>query len=209
MKQQLLCLFPLQVVLFPRTPLPLHIFEDRYKQMIADLIEDNSEFGVVLAGDKGICNMGCSASIEKVLEKYPDGRMDLLAIGRRRFEIVGLDEEKPYLRGEVMFFDDEEFETTADETRARVLECYNEIREIGSVEDGGDIEVEDSQLSFQIAQAVPDLNFRQMLLATRSEADRMKQLAEFLPAFASRQRKIQHAKTLAPRNGHATWPSRP
>ncbi|MGI8741073.1 MAG: LON peptidase substrate-binding domain-containing protein [Bryobacteraceae bacterium] len=207
MKQQLLSLFPLQVVLFPRTPLPLHIFEERYKQMIADVIAENSEFGVVLAGDKGICNMGCSAAVDKIVEKYPDGRMDLLTIGRRRFEILALDEEKPYLRGEVTFFDDEEFEPTAEETRQRVLDCYKEMREAGSAEDEGELDVGDSQVSFQIADAVPDLNFRQMLLATRSESERMKQLAEYLPSFASRQRKIQYAKTVAPRNGHASWPS--
>jgi Lon protease-like protein len=207
MKQQLLPLFPLQVVLFPRTPLPLHIFEERYKEMIADVIAENSEFGIVLAGDKGICNMGCSAAIDKVLEKYPDGRIDLLAMGKRRFEILALDEEKTYLRGEVTFFDDEGFEPPAEESRQRVLDCYKDMQESGSVEDVGEPEWDDSQVSFQIAQAVPDLNFRQMLLATRSEAGRMKQLAEFLPSFASRQRKIQHAKTVAPRNGHGSWPT--
>src|SRR5258707_1321144 len=122
MKQHIIPLFPLNVVLFPRTPLPLHIFEDRYKQMIADVLEDKSEFGVVLAGEKGICNTGCTAAVEKVLERYPDGRMDLLTVGRRRFEIIGLDDDKPYLRAEVTFFDDEEFEPAATETRDRVVD---------------------------------------------------------------------------------------
>ena len=80
MKQRMLPLFPLNVVLFPRTPLPLHIFEDRYKQMITEVLEDKSEFGVVLAGEKGICNSGCTAAVDKVLEQYPDGRMDLLTV---------------------------------------------------------------------------------------------------------------------------------
>src|SRR5947209_11358064 len=138
MKQHMLPLFPLNVVLFPRTPLPLHIFEDRYKQMIADVLEDKSEFGVVLAGEKGICNSGCTAVVDKVLERYPDGRMDLLTIGRRRFEILTLDDDKPYLRGEVSFFDDEEFEEIAPETRERVVAFYKDMREVADVDESID-----------------------------------------------------------------------
>ncbi len=206
MKRLLLPLFPLQVVLLPGTPLPLHVFEERYKEMIAEVLDAKSEFGVVLAGDKGICNMGCTASIEKVLEKYPDGRMDVLTIGRRRFEILALDDEKPYLRGEVSFFDDEDFEPTADETRQRVLDSYKVMQEIGEAEEAGEPELDDPQVSFQLARTVSDLNFRQLLLSTRSESSRMKQLADFLPSFASKQRQILHAKAVAPKNGHAKWP---
>src|ERR1700675_741365 len=101
MQQELLPLFPLPVVLFPRTPLPLHIFEERYKEMIRDVLDSHAEFGVVLAGEKGIVNMGCTAIVDNVLKRYPDGRMDLLAVGRRRFEILQLDDEKSYLRGQV------------------------------------------------------------------------------------------------------------
>ena len=82
--------------------------------------EHGQPVGVVLAGEKGICNSGCTAVVDKVLERYPDGRMDLLTIGRRRFEIVTLDDDKPYLRGEVSFFDDEEFEEIAPETREQL-----------------------------------------------------------------------------------------
>src|ERR1700730_8696586 len=133
MKQQMLPLFPLSVVLFPRTTLPLHIFEDRYRQMIGDVMEDKSEFGVVLAGEKGICNSGCTAVVDKVLEQYPDGRLDLLAIGRRRFEILTLDDDKPYLRGEVSFFDDEEFDQTAADLRERVIGFYKDMRDVADV----------------------------------------------------------------------------
>lgn len=206
MKQHMLPLFPLNVVLFPRTVLPLHIFEERYKQMIADVIDGQSEFGVVLAGEKGICNSGCTASVDKVLQKYPDGRMDLLTVGRRRFEILNLDDEKPYLRAEVTFFDDEEFEDTAAETRERVIGLYKSIQDVSDAGDPSDLDMDDPQLSFQLAQPVSDLNFRQLLLATRSESSRMKQLAEFLPTFIARERQVRHAKVVAPRNGHAKWP---
>ncbi len=204
MEQRLLPLFPLQVVLFPRTTLPLHIFEDRYKEMMGDVVESKSEFGVVLAGEKGICNTGCTAIVDKVLERYPDGRMDLVAVGRRRFEILSLNDEKSYLRGSVDFFDDEEFEPIPPELKKRAVDGFEALREVE--EDAFEPEMADLQLSFQLAQIVPDLNFRQMLLATRSEADRIKQLVDFFPSYTLRQRQIQHVKTVAPRNGHGKWP---
>ena len=199
-------LFPLQVVLFPRTALPLHIFEERYKAMIGDVLKGNSEFGVVQAGEKGIVNTGCTASIEKVLKTYPDGRMDLLTIGRRRFEIIMLNDEKPYLRGAVEFFDDERADPIAPDVRKRVMDAYNDIRSLEQPETLREPEMSDPQLSFQLAQLVPDLDFRQILLATRSEADRMRRLAEFFPSYSSRQRQIQHVRAVAPTNGHAKRP---
>jgi Lon protease-like protein len=206
MPGDLLPLFPLQVVLFPRTTLPLHIFEERYKQMIADVSRANSEFGVVLAGEKGIVNTGCTATVEKVLKKYPDGRMDLISMGRRRFEIILLNDEKSYLRGAVEFFDDEASDPIPPEVRERVVNSYNDLRSIEESESGHEPELSDPQLSFQLAQVVPDLDFRQMLLATRSEADRMRRLAEYFPSYSSRQRQIQHARAVAPTNGHAKRP---
>lgn len=203
MPEELLPLFPLQVVLFPRTSLPLHIFEDRYKQMIADVQRGHSEFGVVLAGEKGIVNTGCTATVEKVLKKYSDGRLDLISLGRRRFEIILLNDEKPYLRGAVEFFDDENSDPIPPEVRKRVIDSYNDLRSIAQSEPVQEPEMSDPQLSFQLAQAVPDVDFRQVLLATRSEADRMRRLAEFFPNYNSRQRRIQHARALAPTNGHA------
>src|SRR5271165_5447766 len=68
MEQSLLPLFPLNVVLFPRTPLPLHIFEERYKEMIGKAIRDQSEFGIVLAHENGIGNAGCTVTVEKLLQ---------------------------------------------------------------------------------------------------------------------------------------------
>src|SRR5580704_9048406 len=183
MPQPLLPLFPLGLVLFPRTPLPLHIFEDRYKEMMRDVLDSKAEFGVVLAGEKGIVNMGCTAVVDSVLKRYPDGRMDVLAVGRRRFEILGLDDEKPYLRGQVEFFDDEEFEPSAPETQRRALEGYNSLIELEKPEGATSPELNDPQLSFQLAQVVPDVDFRQVLLSTRSESERMKRLADFLPGY--------------------------
>ena len=105
---RLLPLFPLQLVVFPGSAVPLHIFEERYKEMVGEAEARSSEFGIVLVKDGGIANAGCTVVVEKVLRRYPDGRFDLIARGQRRFEIMSLDQEKDYLRGEVEFFADEE-----------------------------------------------------------------------------------------------------
>ncbi len=203
MEQPLLPLFPLQVVLFPRTPLPMHIFEERYKAMMAELLPKHGEFGVVLASEKGVVNMGCTASIQKVLKTYEDGRLDILTAGRRRFEILLLNDDEPYLRGAVEYFDDDVFDDTPAPVRERVLKSFELLREIDPPPALHDPELTDPQLSFQLAQSLSDLAFRQVLLSTRSEAERMRQLAEFLPQHIARERHATHVRAVAPLNGHA------
>jgi len=200
MQQGLLPLFPLQVVLLPGAELPLHIFEDRYKEMMAEVIRDRIEFGVVLANEKGIVNTGCTATVDRILRQYPDGRMDIVTHGRRRFEIMMLNDERSFLRGTVEFFDDEDAVPPAEEVQQRAIRGYNELQAIASEEPLEN--TADPQLSFRLARPVQDLSFRQVLLNTRSEAERLKRIAEFLPNYLTRQRRIQHAKSLAPRNGH-------
>ena len=100
-------LFPLEVVLFPEAALPLHIFEDRYREMVSVCLAEKIAFGVVCAQREGLAVVGCTAEIVRVLEKYPDGRMDILCQGSRRFEIENLDNSRSFLQAEVDFFDDE------------------------------------------------------------------------------------------------------
>ena len=197
MQDGLLPLFPLQVVLLPGSQLPLHIFEDRYKEMIAEVLRDKLEFGVVLASEKGIVNTGCSATIDRVLKEYPDGRLDILTRGRRRFEVLLLNDERSFLRGAVEFFDDDEpdpSEPAGPDLLRNVMAGFNELESV---------DTSDPRLSFRLAQEVPDLGFRQTLLTMRSEAERMRQIAGFLPGFLERRRKIQHTKSVAGSNGHA------
>jgi Lon protease-like protein len=201
MQQGLLPLFPLQVVLLPGAELPLHIFEDRYKEMIGEILRSRHEFGVVLASEKGIVNTGCTATVDRVVKRYPDGRLDILVRGRRRFEILLLNDERSYLRGSVDFFDDEQSTQPSPEIRQRAIEGFNQLQALSSSQPLEDSQLANPQLSFLLAQPVPDLGFRQSLLATRSEAERLKQLADFLPSFVVRQKHIQHVKEVAPRNG--------
>ena len=202
MQQGLLPLFPLQVVLFPGGELPLHIFEDRYKEMIGEVLKQRQEFGVVLASEKGIVNTGCTATIDRVLRTYPDGRMDIITRGRRRFEILLLNDERTFLRGAVDFFDDDKADPVAPDVQQRAIDGYNQLQALSSSRPLEDAASQDPRLSFRLAQPVPDLAFRQVLLTTRSEAERLRQLAEFFPSHLLRQRRIQHVKDVAPRNGH-------
>jgi Lon protease-like protein len=103
----LLPLFPLKVVLFPCALLPLHVFEERYKLMIGHCLEAKAPFGVVLiregeevGGVAEPCEIGTSARIARV-QRLPDGRMNLVAIGGDRFRITALDHSEPYLQGDI------------------------------------------------------------------------------------------------------------
>jgi Lon protease-like protein len=207
MPKGMIPLFPLQLVVFPRVHLPLHIFEDRYKQMVGDAIRDGSEFGIVLAKEDGILSSGCTVKVEKVLEMYPDGRMDILTRGQRRFEIVSLNEEKDYLQAEVAYFDDDDLAPVAAELRDQALANYRALSHLASARGHSDPDLEDRQVSFQVAQAVPDLEFLSTILRDRSESARLRQFNQFVAEYLPRQRSIERMKDLAPTNGHGTKPA--
>jgi Lon protease-like protein len=206
MSSRLIPLFPLQVVVFPRTRLPLHIFEERYKEMVANAIRDESEFGVVLAKDDGIVNAGCTVKVEKVVEMYSDGCMDILTLGQRRFEIVSLNEEKSYLQGEVSYFDDEDFSPPPLELRNEAVSHYHALSALRTGRPATP-DLGDAQLSFQLAQALPDLDFLNRLLRQRSEASRLKELNRYLSEYVPRQRTIERMRDLAPTNGFGRKPA--
>lgn len=200
MQGTLLPLFPLRVVLFPGAPLPLHIFEDRYKEMIGEAVRNGSEFGVVQAGEKGILNVGCTATVHEVINRYDDGRLDILTIGRRRFEIYLLDEEKSYLRGAVTFFDDDDMEPAPVELKAMALAG---LKLLSAGEEGAEApDYTDPQLSFKVGQLITDLPFRQMLLALRSETERLRHIASYLPDYLAKLKRVEHIRKVAPTNGH-------
>ncbi len=100
-------LFPLGLVMLPQMPLPLHIFEERYKLMIGECLERHTAFGIVFFNGSDIQAIGCTAQILKVLKRYHDGRLDILTRGAKRFRIKDIYDRKPYLEGRVSFFEDE------------------------------------------------------------------------------------------------------
>ncbi|HTH14015.1 MAG TPA: LON peptidase substrate-binding domain-containing protein [Spirochaetia bacterium] len=100
-------LFPLNVVLFPNQPLPLHIFEPRYKVLVQDCLSADRDFGVLLVHQGQLFQNGTCARIENILERFDDGRLKILTLGKKRFRVKRILEGKPYLEGEVEFWDDE------------------------------------------------------------------------------------------------------
>ena len=104
---QIISLFPLGVVLMPHMEMPLHIFEERYKVMINECLEQNREFGVVNYDGTNIRSIGCTAEIRGVVKEYEDGRMDIMTQGNIRFVIKDMDQSRIYLQAKVLFFEDE------------------------------------------------------------------------------------------------------
>lgn len=207
MPREMLPLFPLGAVLLPGARLPLHVFEERYKAMIGAAIDGESEFGIVLAKDEGIARVGCAAVVEEVVRRYPDGRMDIIALGHSRFEIESLNQDMEYLRAEVRYFEDEPI---AGEPPRRLLRQARRIferlrraqpdREITEPDEGSPTP------SFQFAQAIDDADFRQQLLVLRSESDRLQHIVNQWPEYEAKRRLIERLREAAPTNGHGKWP---
>lgn len=121
-------LFPLPVVLFPGAELPLHIFEERYKLMIGKALDEQTPFGVVFwdGESTSVAETGCTASISDV-KKLDDGRMNLMTTGERRFKIVDVIQEQPYIVATVEFLEDN---GTGDKTDALVKDIAAVLKEI-------------------------------------------------------------------------------
>ena len=122
----LLPLFPLDLVLFPETALPLHIFEPRYREMISECLAEKKHFGVVRAKDDGIAEIGCTTEIVDVPKKYDDGRMDILTLGRERFEVMHVNQERSFLQAEVVYSQDE-LSLSSPEERAQAMKLHGEL----------------------------------------------------------------------------------
>jgi Lon protease-like protein len=177
--EPLLPLFPLDLVLLPHTNLPLHIFEERYKEMIQDCLRNRWEFGMLAVQDQSVHNIGCTALISEVLQKFPDGRLNILVRGRRRFEISQLNDEKSYLRGKPEFFDDDATESpAAEELREHALQLYRRLQELAKWDNqslqGPSPTITDMQLSYKLVAGMPaSLEWKQSLLELRSERQRL------------------------------------
>jgi Lon protease-like protein len=190
-------LFPLDVVLFPGASLPLHIFEERYKEMIGLCLADGSSFGVVRAQQDGLAVVGCTARILRVLHEYEDGRLDIVCRGDSRFEISSLEESQSFLEAEVDFFDDDGA-LASREQREHCAALHFETLELAGIEVATMHISLDGPVSFALASALPtDLGFKQQLLAIRSDAERTQRLREFyeaiLPQLRSQEQKLRPA----------------
>jgi Lon protease-like protein len=197
----LIPLFPLDVVLFPGTPLPLHIFEPRYKEMIRECLAQNRMFGVVRQIEQGLAEVGCTAEIVTIVKEYEDGRMDLVTEGRRRFEVLQVNEERSFLRAEVLMIEDEPTSPEQKDTD-RATSLHSELLAMAGARQ--DLSAADpAALSFYLAGSLPlDLDFKQKLLSLRSEPERLTLLISYLEQLIPRIQRAAKAKQKAGGNGH-------
>lgn len=210
-------MFPLDLVLLPGAALPLHIFEPRYREMIGECLEFKRAFGVVRARElpeqreqeetriesPRMADIGCTAEIISVVNKYPDGRMNIVTRGLQRFEILEINRSRPFLQADVLYLQDTPGSPLPDKiTRAVALQ--GEILTLAGAQAEGSTSVRDGLLSFHLASSLPlDLDFKQRLLEISSESERIEALISFFEAVLPNLRRATHVRKKAGGNGHA------
>jgi Lon protease-like protein len=196
----LLPLFPLEIVVFPGAPLPLHIFEPRYKEMIGECLSHNRPFGMVRAKENALSAIGCSARIINVIKKYEDGRLDIAAEGAQRFQIIQVNQERSFLQAEVAFFDDEP-SIVSKSAADTVIELHEQL--FAMMGQTVEVERDAAYLSFRLAQDLPvDLDFKQTLLEMKSETERVEILTEYYRATIPKIENSLRVRQRASGNGH-------
>jgi ATP-dependent Lon protease len=211
-------LFPLPIVLFPGVPLPLHIFEPRYRQMLEDIRAGNSLFGLSFfdtsltereAPPPG--HIGCVAELAET-QLLPDGRSNILTIGVIRYRAEGyVDRGDPYLVAQVSFFEDEEEDPhLLTENSGQVSELFTRIaravrtinNERASLPDISDTDPQ--RLSFLVAAALEmETELKQELLELRSTSERLRRLRDMLKRAVRSYEERARIHDLAKGNGHS------
>ena len=188
---EMLPLFPLGAVLYPGMLLPLHIFEERYRQLIRDLLDraEPRRFGVIairkgretgIDGVHSLYKVGCTATLRRV-DRRDDGRFDIVTLGSQRFRLLRLDQTRPYLQGEVEMLTEEPADPAAAAPAVRAIQAaFREYLDALTEWGGATVRLEElpdepELLSFIVAAAVViDLPERQAMLA---EPDTLRRLA--------------------------------
>jgi len=193
-------LFPLGIVLLPEEVVPLHIFEERYKLMIGQCLEEEREFGIVWLSDSGLRDIGCSAAITELLETLDDGRMNILVRGTRPFRLLRRIEDLPYPAGDIELLDDDGTDpapASLEQTRERYAELVERLTE--SRPDDAQL---DSLGAYGIAATIDFAHdAKQSLLESRSEDERLAMLSELISAAMKRVDYVERAGERAKSNG--------
>jgi Lon protease-like protein len=177
-------LFPLGIVLLPSEQIPLHIFEDRYQELIGECLAEEQEFGLLYADEEGLREIGTRAAVTEILDRFEDGRLNIVAEGRERFRLLELTEGRSFQTGIVEPLADEQDTADPEDTR-HALELFHRLVELT----GAEVEeprLDAPQLSFELAgrfEFAPEL--KQRLLQLTSEHRRMQLLAELLAGAAT------------------------
>jgi Lon protease-like protein len=193
-------LFPLGIVALPGEVVPLHIFEERYKAMIADCLDDDREFGIVWMSDDGLRPIGCACEVTEVLERMDDGRMNILTRGTRPFRVVDRQDDHPYPAGTIEFLADRDEDLQPDAAR-QAREAYADLVE-RATDDRPDEETLERMSAYAMAATVEfGLEAKQGLLDLRSENARMRLITRLFRAAAKRLDFIERAQARARSNG--------
>jgi Lon protease-like protein len=193
-------LFPLGLVALPTEYVPLHIFEERYKAMIGECLDADREFGIVWLADEELRNVGCAVAISRVIERFDDGRLNILCQGTRPFRLIERRDDLDYPAGTVEFVDDKTEEPDA-KTIARAHESYAAL-----VEQATDKVLEPDDLGEMDAYAMAatvdfGLDAKQGLLELRSENARLRLVDRLFRAATKRLDFIERAQERARSNG--------
>src|ERR1051325_3422625 len=211
-------IFPPAVVLLPGGPLPLHIFEPRYRQMLSDARRSNNLFGVSYfdssASEREMPapgHVGCVAEVTEA-QALPDGRSNILTVGLVRYRLDEyVDHGEPYLRARITFFEDEaEDADLLAESATKVAETFTRIaRAVRTINDERaslpDISgTEPQRLSFLVAAAIEiDTELKQELLELRSTSERLRRLRDMLDRAVASYEERARIHDLAKGNGHS------
>ncbi|HEX4011293.1 MAG TPA: LON peptidase substrate-binding domain-containing protein [Solirubrobacteraceae bacterium] len=194
-------LFPLALVALPGELVPLHIFEERYKTMMAECLDSGREFGIVWMSDDGLREIGCACAIERVLEEMDDGRMNLLARGTRPFRVLERQAHLPYPAGVIEFVEDPPGDGLDLELAGSARAAYADL-----VKRATDREPEDAELdqmgAYDMAATVDfGLDAKQGLLDLRSENARLRLVTRLFRAATKRLDFVDRAQARARSNG--------
>jgi Lon protease-like protein len=193
-------LFPLNLVLLPGEQAPLHVFEPRYKELIGECLAENEEFGLVLADDEGLREIGTRAGVVEVLERFDDGRLNVVIEGHERFRLVELTEGRPYQTAEVVEIDDDGEEPTEEEVE-QCLAAYDRVVKAADAQ-LEDLDFAAASIAFQIAARVDfGTEIKQGLLELQSERERVLRLAPMLNQAADAVRRDRDIRERASGNG--------
>jgi Lon protease-like protein len=186
-------LFPLGMVLLPHERVPLHIFEERYKELIEECIDGERPFGLILAKDDDQADIGTLAVVHEVTRRFPDGRLNIAIEGTSRFRIVEQTSGRAFATARVEVLPPATDDATQEEIEA-LLAAFAELAEAAEAE-APTVSTEDEDLSFRVAALVELENGpRQELLELPSERERTQYLTRLfsqLARNAARQREVR------------------
>jgi len=211
--------FPLPLVLLPNEFLPLHIFEDRYKQMLKDVLEERKLFGLTffeppdeISTRPTVGTIGCVAEVREN-QLLPDGRSNILTMGVVRYRLIDyIDSGDPYFVGDVIFFEDEEeseekLQPLADE----VYELFERVAKAAFKLSGGRGRFPEipktapEQLSFLVTAAFNlDNPLKYQMLETTSTSDRLEKLRDILNQAVNKMEDSAEIHKVAQTNGHSS-----